>query len=118
MNAHPTDPTSEFFGQLAERGHEPVLEKLTGTLRFDLVDGNRVTRWYVAVQRGDVAVSRKSGPADATIRAEKELFDGVVAGKVNPLAAILRGTIAVQGDSELLALFQRLFPAPPRSSEQ
>ena len=34
-----TDATTEFFQELAERGHEPALEKATGTLRFDLSDG-------------------------------------------------------------------------------
>jgi hypothetical protein len=32
-----TDATTEFFDELEARGHEPGLEKMTGTLRFDLV---------------------------------------------------------------------------------
>ena len=31
-----TDATTEFFQELAARGHEPALAKVTGTLRFDL----------------------------------------------------------------------------------
>jgi hypothetical protein len=31
-----TDTTTEFFQELAVRGHEPALVKVTGTLRFDL----------------------------------------------------------------------------------
>jgi hypothetical protein len=37
-----TDPTAEFFDELGRRGHEPLLEKATGTLRFDIADGKRV----------------------------------------------------------------------------
>jgi hypothetical protein len=29
------------------------------------------------------------------------------------MAAVLRGLIAIEGDIELLMLFQRLFPGPP-----
>jgi hypothetical protein len=32
----------EFFGGLAERGREPLLQHVSGTLRFDLADGERV----------------------------------------------------------------------------
>jgi hypothetical protein len=34
------------------------------------------------------------------------------------MAALLRGAMAVEGDVELLVLFQRLFPAPPSSRER
>ena len=29
-------PTQQFFEALAERGHEPLLERISGTIRFDL----------------------------------------------------------------------------------
>jgi hypothetical protein len=32
-----TDSTAEFFQELGRRGYEPLLEKGTGTIRFDLV---------------------------------------------------------------------------------
>ena len=35
--------------------------------------------------------------------------------EVNAMAALLRGAMGVEGDVELLVLFQRLFPGPPRS---
>ena len=32
------------------------------------------------------------------------------------MAALLRGALAIEGDAELLVLFQRLFPGPPASA--
>ena len=109
-----TDPTVEFFGALAERGHDPLVEQVKGTIRFELVDAKRVVdRWFLTVDNGDLAVSRKNRPSDCTFRAGKALFDGIAGGKVNATAAVLRGAVAVDGDWTLLVMFQRLLPGPP-----
>ena len=50
--------------------------------------------------------------ADCVIRAEKTLFDGITRGETSAVAAVLRGDIVIEGDRELLVLFQRLFPGP------
>jgi putative sterol carrier protein len=107
-----TDPTAEFFGELGRRGHERLLEKATGTVRVDLVDGKRTERWLVSLTKGDVAVSRRNAAADCVLRADKRLFDGMVSGDVNAIAAVLRGALVLEGDVGLLVLFQRLFPGP------
>jgi SCP-2 sterol transfer family len=109
-----TETTGAFFEALGERGHVPLLEKISGTVRFEIVDGKRVERWLLAVDKGDVAVSRKNVRADCTLRADKAVFDRVASGKMNAMAATLRGDIAINGDSELLVPFQRLLPGPPR----
>ena len=109
------DPTTEFFQELGTRGHEPGLEKVTGTLRFDLVNGKRTARWLVTIRKGEIDVSHKNAKADCVVRADKTLFDGIAAGEVNTFAAALRGLIDIEGSPELLVLFQRLFPGPPRS---
>jgi putative sterol carrier protein len=112
-----TDATTELFHGLEERGHEPALEKATGMLRFDISDGgSRPTRWTVEVKRGDLAVSHRNAKADCVVRADHALFDGIARGEVNPVAAILRGALAVEGDLRLLLLFTRLLPDPPRPS--
>jgi putative sterol carrier protein len=110
-----TDATAEFFDALVERGHEPLLEKATGTVRFDLKDGKNTGRWLIAVDKGDLAVSRQNLRADCVVSADKALFDDIVSGKTNAMAAQLRGAISVEGDIQLMALFQRLFPGPSRS---
>jgi putative sterol carrier protein len=110
-----TDATVAFFDALAERGHEVLLENATGTVRFDLYDGKKTDRWLVAVDKGDLAVSRQNLRADCVVAADKSLFDGIASGKTNALAALLRGAIRVEGDPQMLVLVQRLFPGPSRS---
>ena len=107
-----SDATTEFFESLSGRGHEPLLGNARGTLRIELADGKKAERWLVSVDRGDVAVSHRNGKADCIVRADRAVFDGLARGEVNAVAAFLRGAIAVEGDSQLLVLFQRLFPSP------
>jgi putative sterol carrier protein len=109
-----TNATTRFFENLAARGHEPRLEKVSASLRFDLENGKR-NRWHVAVDKGDIAVSHKNAKADCVVRADSSVFDGVAAGEVNALAAVLRGEIDIEGDPELLMLLLRLSPAPGQS---
>jgi putative sterol carrier protein len=107
------DTTTEFFESLSRRTHDPMLEQAVGTIRFDLARSDGVDRWFVAVDKGDFAVSHQRRRADCTVRAAKRLFDRVAGGEVNAMAAVLRGAIEVDGDAEFLTLFQRLFPGPP-----
>jgi putative sterol carrier protein len=102
-----------FFDSLRERGHDPRLRRVTGTLRIEITNG-KVQRWLVSVDKGDVSVSRRGGKADCVVRGSREVLDGIVAGTINAQAAVLRGTLTVEGDPELLLLFQRVFPAPGR----
>jgi putative sterol carrier protein len=106
------DPISDFFEGLAKRGREPRLAGATGSIRFDLDDDERAQQWRVDVRRGVVAVSQAGGPADCSVRTDASLFDDLVSGRANAMAAILRGKVVIDGDPVFLILFQRLFPAP------
>ncbi len=108
------DPTATFFDELGRRGSEPLLRKVTGRVRFDLVDGAHTDSWLVAVDKGELTVARKAGAADCTFRGERAVFDEIVGGRTNALAAVLRGALACQGDLELMFAIQRIFPSPPR----
>ncbi len=109
------DAATEFFAELAKRGHEPLLGKVTGTLRIELVEGDETERWLIAVDRGDVTVSRKNTRADCRLRTSKASFEGMARGEVNATAAYLRGDMVAEGNWEVLVLFQSLFPGPPAS---
>ena len=109
-----SDPAARFFEELAGRGHEPLLRKASGSTRFDIVDGKKTRRWIVRVDGGDISVSTGGGEASCVLRADKAVFDKVVAGRMNAVAAVLRGELQVDGDWRLLVRMQRLFPGRPR----
>jgi putative sterol carrier protein len=113
-----TDATTEFFADLNARGHEPLLEKATGTLRIELSNGKRRARWLVTVKKGDVTVSHANVKADCVVRMDQGLFEQILAGRENATAALLRGLVAVEGNPQLLVLFQRLFPGPPNGRKR
>lgn len=109
-----TAATAAFFEGLRQQRHVPALERLTGRVRFDLADPDRTDRWLVSVDRGDVAVSRRGGRADCVVSADKDVFEGMATGRVNAMSAVLRGLLGVEGDLNMLVLFQRVFPGPAR----
>ena len=110
-----SDPTGAFFTELGRRAHEPMLRKATGRLRFDLTDGTSEATWTVVMKKGDVSVTRKKGDADCVVTTDRPLFDAIVRGEKNAMAAVLRGEIKIEGDPELLVLFQRVFAGPADS---
>ena len=109
-----TNTTTRFFEGLKTRGHEPRLERVKASMLFDLTNGEQTKRWHVAIDKGDIVVSHKNAKADCVVRADSSIFDGITSGEVNPVAAVLRGAIAVEGDPELLILLRRLVPASGR----
>jgi putative sterol carrier protein len=106
------DRVADFFAELADRGQEPLLAKVTGTARFDVVDGGGIEHWRVAIEKGAITVSRRSGGADAVVRGSRETFERVAAGELNVMAAVMREELGVGGDPRLLVHLQRLFPRP------
>jgi putative sterol carrier protein len=105
------DETATFFEDLGRRGHDPLLEKAKGTIRFDLIGDGRLEHWLVRLDGGAVAVSRGRARADCVARADKALFDALARGDANAMTAVLRGELTFDGDPELLVRFQRLLPA-------
>ena len=110
-------PTAEFFDELASRAHEPVLARTSGTLRFDIADGDRVEHWYVTIEKGDLAVSHKRGRADSVLGLDLGLADEIFSGRTNVVARMLRGEVHIEGDLALMMQFQRILPRPATSRE-
>jgi putative sterol carrier protein len=106
----------DFFAELERRGHEPMLRRLSATVRWDTLDGDRTEHRLVRIHHGDVQVAVSDEPADCVIVAERAVCDDVVSGRTSALAALLRGAAVVDGDFELMVLAQRLFPRTPAAS--
>jgi hypothetical protein len=120
-----TDATVEFFHRLSSRGYEPLVREVVATVRFDLTERGRTERWYLVIHNGELSVHTGDADADdadpddteadCVIVADRALFNGIVSGQVNAMAALLRGELFVAGEPDLLVLCQRLFPGPPRA---
>ena len=111
-----TDPISEFFASLTAPGQVPTFAGQSATLRFDVRADGQVQSWYIAVQNGDVAVSRQTGPADAIITIDRPHLEAIVTGRLNAQAAMLRGLLTCQGSMAALIMFQRCLPGPRGST--
>ncbi|MFG1657005.1 SCP2 sterol-binding domain-containing protein [Micromonospora chersina] len=95
-------------------GRRPDLPETTaGTLRLDLRDGARTEHWYLTIDHQEVRVARLADEADLVVRADREVFDRIAAGRLNPAAALLRNDLTAQGNLRLLLSLRRIFPGPP-----
>jgi predicted lipid carrier protein YhbT len=107
------DPTVALFDWLGSRGHDPALEQIVGTIRFDLATDAEILHWMVRVEKGDVSVSRSDEDADCVVFTTKARLDEVAAGRANAMAMLLRAEVIVHGNIELLVALERLLPGPP-----
>lgn len=83
---------------------------------MDVLDGKKVERWHISIDRGDVAVTHSSGPADATVRIDRRHLEAMITGRMNAQAAFLRNLFACEGSVSALMMFQRCLPGPPGST--
>lgn len=112
-----SSPTEEFFTGLSRCAHEPLLERITETVRFDLHEDGHTGHWRLAVARGDLRVTREEKDADCVITTTRDVFDRIVSGKTKPMAAWLRNQIAIEGRLHALLMLDRLLPSPPGSHD-
>lgn len=116
------DPINDFFAGLAEPGHLATFEHEVGTVRFDVPDATTkadvtdVEHWHVTIDDGDVTVTREPLPAEAVVRIARPYLELIVTGRLNAVAAMLRGLLAVEGSVGSLMMFQRCLPGPPGST--
>lgn len=102
-----SETTQAFFERLAQRGYEPLLHTISGTIRCDIEDAGS---WFVVVKNGSLTVSRDTAGADCVIACSKEDFERMVVGKQNPTTLVLQGKLTITGNVGLAQIFQRLFP--------
>jgi hypothetical protein len=110
--------TEAFLTGLSERGDDPALRKMTGSIRIDLRDNGKVEYWHLTFDRGRVSVKKEARGrhANCQVVTDSELFDRLAAGRANAMAAVLRGAMHTRGDLDKFLAFQRLFPGPPRKT--
>ena len=72
--------------------------------------GSSASRRAICPSRG------RTSRADCTLRTDKAVFDRVASGKMNAMAATLRGDIALEGDSELLVPVPAASPRTPAAA--
>jgi putative sterol carrier protein len=104
---------SAFMKTLESRAEAPPLRHLSGTIRFDLRGEGVVEPWTATFTDGTVSVSHRKRKADCVATMDEDLFDAMMRGEMNGVAATLRGEIEIEGDVALLLAFERLFPGPP-----
>jgi putative sterol carrier protein len=92
--------------------HPAVPKTISGSLRFDLKNGSRSEHWRVTFAKGAVSAIRSNTIADCVVRTDKETMEAIIQGRVNMMAALLRGAITVEGQVLLLALFRSLLTVP------
>ena len=114
----PQDQIDHFFEELRGRGRNPLLERTSGTLLVELVDGGKSENWYVTIHRGDIDTSSKGSDPDCTVRTQRSTFLDIISGKLNPMAGLLRGLIAVDGKIALLVALQTFFSPSKGATDQ
>ena len=62
---------------------------------------------------GSVQVSRERGPADAIWYSSAALFDRLITGEAQGVAAVLRNESTFSGNVVLFLAFRRFFPTRP-----
>jgi hypothetical protein len=102
---------SDFLGAL-DGCDVPLLDRVDGRVRFDVVEGEAVDRIGMTIASGHVTIGPLDDEPDCTIRGTRATMDDLCCGEVNAMAAVLRGTVACAGDVELLFAVQRIFPGP------
>jgi putative sterol carrier protein len=102
---------SKFFESIAGP-HPEVPKTISGSLRFDLGNGNRNEHWRVTFDKGLISTARSNDAADCIVRTDKATMEAIIQGRINSMAALLRGAIKVEGQVLLLALFRSLLTAP------
>jgi hypothetical protein len=105
------DVVSRFFLNL--NGFRQVIPgTISGTIRFDLLEGKRAEHWLTTFDKGTVSTVESNEEADCVVRSDRATFGAIIEGRMNMMAALLRGAINVEGRSLLLGVFRKLLATP------
>ena len=105
-----SETVQDFFTALATRRYEPLLHSVSGTVQWN-IEGEG--HWNVVIAKGAITVNRDTGVPDSVLSCNKDTFLALAKGVQNPLTALLRGNLALQGNIGLAQVFQRVFQSQP-----
>jgi putative sterol carrier protein len=110
-----SENTEGYFQSLAATGYQPLLHRVSGSIRFDLSDsagGHKV--WRVGIDHGNLDVRKESegggDDADCVISGPEDELQRILSGQDSFAAAFVRGAITVQGDHTLAQNLRRFSP--------
>ncbi|MFG3598681.1 SCP2 sterol-binding domain-containing protein [Micromonospora chersina] len=102
-----------FFASLPARAPAVLRGPVRGHLQLDLTTENRTAHWFLELAPGTVRVTREQLPADAVFTVSADLFEELITGREQALAAVLRNEATFSGNVVLFLVFRRFFPDPP-----
>jgi hypothetical protein len=82
----------------AEPGDVDLVRQISGRMLFE-IEGRRRRRWALDVAFGKAGVA--AGRPRTTVRIDGATFDGVRAGTIAPMQALLDGRLKIEGDRAL-----------------
>ncbi len=103
------EPTERFFAELSERGSVPALKPFSGSVLFELNDGEHTERYFLTIRKGKMRVAREGVDPECILRTDAGSFDAIAAGELNALQALLLCLVDIEGRGMLVAVLQRLF---------
>ena len=107
-------PTEQFFEELGQRGSSHSSPSSRDVCASKSSMDAKTSHWIVAIDKGNLEVSRDGGDRACSIRATRRCSIDWPRGEENAMAATLRGALVCTGDVDLLLAIQRVFPGPPR----
>ncbi len=103
------EATERFFAELSERGSVPALRPFSGSVLFELKDGEHTERYFLTIDKGEMRVAREGADPECILRTDAGSFDAIAAGELNALQALLLCLVDIEGRGILVAVLQRLF---------
>ncbi|MGC1213692.1 MAG: SCP2 sterol-binding domain-containing protein [Micromonospora sp.] len=107
----------QFFASLPARAPAVLHGPASGRLQIDLNTEDHTEHWLVELGPGRARVSRESLPADAIWNSSENLFERLVTGRAQAIAAMLRNETTFSGNVLLFLAFRRFFPEPPGTGD-
>ncbi|WP_326554468.1 SCP2 sterol-binding domain-containing protein [Micromonospora sp. NBC_01813] len=99
-----------FFTELDGPGARQVPPTVSGTLRFDIHDGDQVEHWLVTMAGGHARAEESDADADCVIVIDRELLERIVNGEERMSPAFVRYAYTIEGNFTLIPAFEWLLP--------